>query len=113
MFVEIRSYHYDPTQFEAYKKWALDEAVPYLKSSLDIVGFWLDNGDAPELSGAEPMDLKHGSANVTWIIRWQSKEARAEGQKEVFGGDAWAKIWANHPDSNGYLQMEARFAEAV
>ncbi|MFT5562604.1 MAG: hypothetical protein ACI9Z9_002488, partial [Litorivivens sp.] len=28
MFVEIRSYHYDPTQFYAYKKWALDEAVP-------------------------------------------------------------------------------------
>lgn len=31
---EIRSYHYDPTQFEAYKRWAIDHAVPFLLRTL-------------------------------------------------------------------------------
>ena len=41
---EIRCYHYLPEKFEAYKKWAIDEAVPFLKENLDVVGFWIDNG---------------------------------------------------------------------
>ena len=110
---EIRSYHYDPEKFEAYKKWALEEAVPFLKDNLNIVGFWLDNGKAPELSGATPMDMPLGSANVTWVIRWESEEDRAEGHARIFGGPAWQDIWSRHPDANGYLQMEARFADPV
>ena len=46
---EIRSYHYDPEKFEPYRKWALEEAIPFLKDNLNIVGFWLDNGKAPEV----------------------------------------------------------------
>jgi len=110
---EIRSYHYDPAQFEAYKKWALDEAVPFLKANLNIIGFWLDSGTPAEVSGREPMDMALGSANVTWVIRWDSKEARDQGHKEIFGGAGWQEIWSHHPDADGYLQMEARFAEPV
>lgn len=110
---EIRSYHYDPNQFEAYKQWAIDDAVPYLKANLDIVGFWIDNGEAPELSGADPAEHKHGSANITWIIRWDSKAARDEGHKTLFQGDGWQAVWAKHPDANGYLQMEAKFADEL
>ena len=111
--IEIRSYHYDPAQFEAYKKWAVDEAAPFLKANLDLVGFWLDNGSAPELSGADPVPHKHGVANVTWIIQWESEEARAKQFKAVFASEGWQDIWSRHPDANGYLQTEARFAEAV
>ena len=110
---EIRSYHYDPTQFEEYKKWALDEAVPFLKANLDIVGFWIDNGDEPELSGSSPDTNKNGTANITWIIRWESREDRERGFKDVLGGEAWGEVWARHPDADGYIQMEARFADEV
>ena len=108
---EIRNYHYDPAKFDAYKRWAVTEAIPFLKDNLDVVGFWMDSGDAPEFSGSAPMDLPLGCANVTWIIRWDSMQARAEGRVRVFQSEGWRKIWANHPDANGYLQMEVRFAE--
>ena len=107
---EIRNYHYDPSKFEAYKAWAINEAIPFLRANLDIVGFWMDNVETPEVRGADPMNLKLGSANVTWIIRWDSMEARNQFQQEVFDGEDWQEIWANHPDPNGYQQMEARFA---
>jgi len=110
---EIRNYHYDPAKFAPYKKWAVEEAVPYLKANFDVVGFWIGNGDEPEYKGQDPMDLKHGAANVTWIIRWDSREAREAGHVRVFQGDGWKDIWSRHPDANGYLQIEARFAEEI
>jgi hypothetical protein len=110
---EIRSYHYVPEKFEVYRKWAVDDAVPFLKANLDIVGFWISNGDEPELTGSDPQPIKHGVANVTWIIRWDDREAREEGFKNVLGGEGWAKVWAKHPDADGYLQMEARFADEL
>ena len=55
---EIRCYHYLPEKFEAYKKWAIDEAVPFLKENLDVVGFWVDNGLPPEITGEDPADHK-------------------------------------------------------
>lgn len=111
--IEIRSYHYDPDKFDAYKKWAIEEAAPFLKANLPVIGFWLDNGREPELTGADPAPHKHGVANVTWIINWGSEEAREKGFKEVLGGEGWKDVWSRHPDADGYLQMEARFAEAV
>lgn len=110
---EIRSYHYEPSKFEAYKKWAVEQAAPWLKANLDVVGFWLDNGDKPELSGADPQAHPHGTANVTWIIRWDSRAQRDEQFGEVFTSKGWQEVWANHPDADGYLQMEARFADEV
>jgi hypothetical protein len=40
-----------------------------------------------------------------------SMEARNQGHATVFKSQGWKDIWANHPDANGYLQMEAKFAE--
>jgi len=107
---EIRNYHFDPSQFDAYKSWVIEQALPFIKANMDLVGFWMDNVDTPKISGSNPMDLGLGSANVTWIIRWESMDARKRFHKEVFGAEDWQRIWANHPDPNGYLQMEARFA---
>ena len=69
MLFEIRQYHFNPDLFEAYKQWAKTEAVPHLAKELDVLGFWVNTSDAPELKG-EPQD-QLGSANVTWIVRWQ------------------------------------------
>ena len=113
MIDEIRNYHYDPEQFTAYKEWAISEAIPFLKANLNVVGFWIDAGDPPEISGSSVMDLPLGSANVTWIIRWKDMADRAEGHVRVFQSEGWMDIWSRHPDANGYLQMEAKFADAV
>ena len=110
---EIRSYHYDPAKFDAYKAWAINDAAPWLKANLNVVGFWLDNGEKAELSGADPVEHKHGVANVTWIIRWDSRAQRDEQFGEVFTSKGWQEVWAKHPDPDGYLQMEARFTEEV
>ena len=111
--VEIRSYHYEPEKFAAYKEWAVELAVPFLKANLDIVGFWMDNGTPPEIGGSSPTDMPMGSANITWVIGWDSFEDRNAGHRRVFQSEGWQAIWAAHPDANGYLQMEARFADPV
>ena len=110
---EIRSYHYLPEKFEIYKKWAIEEALPYLRANLNVIGFWVDNGLTPELTGEDPIEHKHGVANITWIIEWKSEEARKIGFERLENSPQWKKIWDNHPDSKGYLQMEARFTEAL
>lgn len=69
----------------------------------------MDNVAPSEISGSDPMNLNLGSANVTWIIRWDSMEARNRLRKQVFDTEEWQEIWVNHPDPNGYLQIEVRF----
>ncbi len=113
MIDEIRSYHYAPELFNEYKAWAVNHAVPYLKQHLNLVGFWLDAGTAPELAGEQPSEMPLGVANVTWIIRWDSMESRAELLASVFGADEFQEIFKRIPDPKGYLQMESRFATPV
>ena len=113
MLYEIRDYHYRPDLIDAYRKWA-DEAVPVLRKHLDVVGFWIDNGErAPEITGANPQKSPIGSANVSWVIRWQSLAARDATMKTAFAGPDWQAVWAKHPDANGYVQMSARFMDAL
>jgi len=110
---EIRDYHYRPDLIEAYKKWALGATV-VLRRNLDVVGFWVDEGEhKPEITGSTPIDSPIGSANVTWIIRWDSKAARDAAMKTVFSAPDWQAVWARHPDPNGYRQISARFMTAL
>jgi hypothetical protein len=111
MIYEIRNYHYDPGKIDAYKRWAADHALPYLREHLDIVGFWLDSGIETEFAGSAPFGVP--SANVTWIIRWTSIDERTQVHARVFGGDDWQAIKEHHPDANGYIQIEAKFAEEI
>ncbi len=113
MIYEVRDYHYRPDIFDAYRKWATD-AVVVLRHRLDVVGFWIDEGaNAPEITGTSPIASPIGSANVTWIIRWESKAARDVAMKTAFAGEDWTAVWSRHPDPNGYLQMSARFMSAM
>ncbi len=112
MIYEIRDYHYRPEIFDAYKAWA-EEAVPVLRSKMDVLGFWIDNGTPPEITGTNPFESPIGSANIPWIIRWDSKEAREEGFKAAIESDEWQEVWRRHPDPNGYLQMSARFMDSM
>lgn len=52
---------------------------------MKIVGFWIDNGEPAEVTGKSPSAMELGSANITWIIRRDSEQARDEGHKAVFG----------------------------
>ena len=112
MIYEIRDYHYRPELFEDYKRWA-EDAVPVLKKHMDILGFWIDSGAEPEITGSDPVDSPIGSANVSWIIRWDSREARDTGFAQLLEADDWKAVWDKHPDANGYLQMSARFMDQM
>ena len=112
MIYEIRDYHYLPEKFDAYKKWG-EEAVPVLKEILDVVGFYIDSGAEPEVSGSAPERPSIGYANITWIIRWESKAIRDEQFGKIMGSQQWADVWAKHPDAGGYVQMLSHFTEAM
>ena len=111
MVYEIRSYHFEPTRLAEYKKWAHELAVPYLEEQLDLVGFWTNRDEEPEVLG-EPHDSL-GTANVTWIIRWEDLDQRDPRMREVFVCDAWREIFAKVPGGRAsYLRRESKFAEA-
>ena len=110
MLIEIRDYHYRPDLFDAYREWA-EEAVPVLRKNLDVLGFWVDSGQPPEITGTSLVNSPIGEPNVTWMIRWDSREARDAQFAKAMGGDDWKAVWSKHPDPNGYLQMSARFME--
>lgn len=111
--VEIRDYTIEHDRFPEYKVWALEKAAPWLKTHLDVVDFWLDDGIAAEVSGSDPKVSAHGQPNVCWIIRWPSKEARDTGFEAAFADPEWEAIWAEHPCPDGYLHMNARFMRAA
>jgi hypothetical protein len=108
---EIRNYHYAPDKIEAYKQWAVEHAIPFLSSHLTLIGFWIGNNSAPELSGKVPMSLPLGSANVTWIIEWDSMETRNNFRNEILTGHEWLNIKSLLPSIDGYLQIESRFTD--
>ena len=113
MIYEVRDYHYRTDIFDDYVTWA-ELAVVVLKAKLDVVGFWVDKGEfPPEVAGSNPQTSPIGSANVTWIIRWENMEQRNETMKTAFSGDEWDAVMAKHPDPDGYFQLASRFMEEV
>ena len=110
---EIRDYHYRPDIIDRYKKRA-EDAVIVLRDKLDVVGFWIDEGQIePEISGTDTIDSPIGSANVTWIIRWDDKATRDATMGTAFTGEAWEAVMAKHPDPDGYRQVSSRFMEEM
>ena len=48
--VEIRDYTFEAETFDAYKIWAEEKAVPWLKANLNVIDFWVDCGIEAEVS---------------------------------------------------------------
>lgn len=109
---EIRNYHFDPARYDEYAEVAKGEYIRYLREHLDIVGFWIESGIPAEVRGAEQDEL--GPANVTWVIRWASKEERDEKLPAVLGTPEWREIFAEVPGGGAsYLRIESRFMESL
>ena len=112
MIYEIRNYHFKPDLLDDYRAWAERDAIPYLSSKMDIVGFWITTSDEPELLGA-PLD-ELGIANVTWVIRWPSLEERHQRMPAALSGPDWDDVFSRVPGgADSYLRLEAKFAEAL
>ncbi len=112
MLYEVRSYHFRPDLLEAYKAWAKAEAIPYLGSRIEVLGFWVNTTDAPEING-EPMD-KLGPANVTWIIKWRDLEHRNNDLPAALSSPEWVDLFSRVPGGMAsYLRTEAKFTEAL
>ncbi len=111
--VEIRDYTIEAEWFERYKVWAIELAAPWLKANLNVIDFWIDTGIPAEVTGSAPEVSSNGQANVCWIIRWESEQARKEGFGAFVKNPEWQEIWAKHPNPNAYLQMNARFMKAA
>jgi hypothetical protein len=108
--VEIRNYHFEPTRFDEYKRWAETLAVPYLRTKMDIVGFWVTS-DIPPIHGGSLAHENVDPANVTWVIRWRDKTQRDKAWQELRSTPEWQSILALVPGGEqGYLRAEARFA---
>ena len=126
---EVRNYLFgkDPTQFNCYRAWAVDTGVPALKGLLphvggEVVGFWLstDTCPAPEIEGSQHQDCT--PTNVTWVIRWPSKQARDKGWEIVDASPEYEAAKAKRKelcaaagfaDGDAYRQVEVKFCVDV
>jgi hypothetical protein len=110
---EIRNYHFDKSKIEQYREWA-KTAVPIVEENFDLIGFYLEEDATSDgIQGSAPITLKHGQANVVWILRWESKEKR----DEIWYGDfwetnqAWLDAWEKVPGGwDSYLHTQSNFA---
>ncbi|MCP3989020.1 MAG: hypothetical protein GY724_08095 [Actinomycetia bacterium] len=111
--VEIRDYTIEPEWFDAYREWARDLAVPWLKANLNVIDFWVDDGHEALVSGSAPVAPANGQPNACWIIHWPSRDARDEGFAAFAANPEWQKIWAKHPNAKAYLQVNVRFMKPL
>lgn len=104
---EFRDYHY-VGDFDAYKEW-WKEGLVVLGAHMDIQGVWFDSGIPPRIAGADPMPLPYGSANVTWVIRWDDLAQRDATWEALQEDDKWIACAERHPGFEGYQHMSVRF----
>lgn len=109
---EIRSYYLQEDQVDNYREWISTYGLPHIRKHLDVVGFWIEGEHEADVSGV-PMD-ELGPANVTWIIRWPSRDARDEGMGKTFGTPEWQEIFAKFPGGReAYVRTEVRFFDEL
>ena len=111
---EIRNYHFEPSKFDEYKPWAESLAVPFLKSKMEIVGFWVNNEMAPMYGGSHHQDENVSPANITWILRWQDRAQRDKAWDELHTDPEWQEIISQVPGGReSYLRTEVKFATEI
>lgn len=111
MIYEIRNYHYEPSLMKEYTAWARNDALPFLREQLDLVGFWVNGPEDAEVNGKALDEL--GSATVTWIIRWPDRATRDDRMGKIFATDDWTEIMKTNPGAQHYHRIEAKFAEEL
>ena len=107
--VEIRDYTIEAEWFDAYRYWAQTFAAPWLRKNLDVIDFWVSANIDAEVSGSNPHVSENGQPNVCWIIRGPNKTARDQQFNKGMSSEGWRDIWAQHPNTTAYLQMNVRF----
>lgn len=105
---EFRDYHYRRDLWHEYRAWS-HRASEILADRFDVMGFWFDDGIPTRVEGSDPMDLRLGAPNVTWIIRWHDMQQRDQAWDALWQDKEWTRHWSRHPDSDGYLHMSIRF----
>lgn len=108
---EIRDYHYDGDIVE-YKRW-WESGFEVLGARMDIQGLWFDSGVPARISGSDPMPLPHGSANCTWIIKWDNIDHRDRVWGALQTDPAWIACAEAHPGFENYRHMSVRFLESA
>jgi hypothetical protein len=112
MIYEIRNYYFEPSRLDEYKAWAKNKAMAYLKRNLNVLGFWANTHQKPEVSGRD-MDAL-GSANITWIIGWNDVSQRKATLDKVFATPEWREIFKYVPGGPAsYLRIECKFTESL
>ncbi len=112
MIYEIRNYHFAPKRFDEYKTWARSKALPYLSRNLNLIGFWANTAAPPEVLGETTDPL--GTANITWILGWNTMAERNDTMARVFASDEWKAIFAHVPGGiDSYLRRESKFTESL
>jgi hypothetical protein len=106
---EFRDYHYDG-DFDAYKEWWV-EGIEVLGARMEILGVWFDSGIPARIGGVDPMPLPHGSANVSWIIRWDDLAQRDTTWDALQVDAEWIACAERHPGFDRYRHMSVRFLE--
>lgn len=108
---EVRTYHFEPTKFDEFKVWAKTQTVPYVKSKMSVVGYWINNEMDPIHGGKLSRDETSSQANVTWIIRWDDRAQREQVWDEIKADPEWKTIFSQVPGGRGgFLRTEYRFA---
>ena len=109
---EIRNYHIAPEQLDNYKTWIGTHGLPHIRQHMHVIGFWVKGDMDPEVSGASLDDL--GAANVSWVIRWESKEHADKTKEKVFGSQTWQDIFAKFPGGReAYKRVEVKYFEGL
>ena len=112
MIYEIRNYYFEPSKLNAYKAWARDQAMGYLKRKFNVLGFWVNTDLKPDVTGRPMDDL--GSSNITWIIGWDDISRRKATLDDAFATPEWQAIFKDVPGGMAsYLRIECKFSESL
>ena len=110
---EIRDYTIESKWFDRYVDWAENYFIPFAKTRIDIIDFWVDKGIDAEVSGENPIESENGQPNITWIARYNDKKERDAFFQSLGTDSEWKKVWSMHPNPNAYIQQNTRFFKSV
>ncbi len=109
---EVRNYHIEPGQLANYKIWISEHGLPHIRQHMHVVGFWVKGDGDAEISGSPLDDM--GAANVTWVIKWHSKEEAEKTKEKVFGTPTWQGIFAKFPGGgDAYKRVEVKYFDGI